>query len=126
MFIIDVKNFFLGLILNIYIKNNCAKHVSAMGINSLLPNLKSIQKNVNAEIFKGESVGIDAYVWLHASVFSCPIELAKNYKTARYIDYCLNRVQLLLEKGVRRVVLVFDGLHPPIKRRTNQERWQRR
>jgi hypothetical protein len=42
----------------------------------LLPLLKSIQKPVNLKKFAGQTIGVDAYGWLHRGTVSCAIELA--------------------------------------------------
>lgn len=39
----------------------------------------------------------------------------------RYVKYCMERIQLLLQHGISPVV-VFDGARPPIKKEKNLER----
>lgn len=46
-----------------------------MGIQGLLPLLKSVTKKVHIESFAGEAVAIDAYSWLHKGVYSCVADL---------------------------------------------------
>eukprot|EP00842_Homolaphlyctis_polyrhiza_P005030 jgi/Hompol1/5528/HPOL_004500-RA len=73
-------------------------HGKAMGINGLIPLLKSIHRNVHLRDYAGQSIGIDAYVWLHKGVFSCAFELCQGIPTTRL----------------------------PIKRRTEEDRHKRR
>jgi len=46
-----------------------------MGITGLLPLLKSIQEPADVSCLKGQTVGIDAYVWLHKGAFGCAQDL---------------------------------------------------
>ncbi|PJF17045.1 hypothetical protein PSACC_03144 [Paramicrosporidium saccamoebae] len=70
-----------------------------MGINGLLPLLRSITRRVHLEQLAGQAVAIDAYSWLHKGVF---------------VEFCMNKVRLLLYYNVR-PILVFDGAHLPMK-----------
>lgn len=42
-----------------------------MGIQGLLPFLKSIQRPTNVSSYRGGTVAVDAYCWLHKGAFSC-------------------------------------------------------
>jgi exonuclease-1 len=55
-----------------------------MGIAGLLPALKSIQKTKHLSEFKGQTIAVDAYVWLHKGVYSCATELATGKTTHKY------------------------------------------
>ncbi|KAF9449294.1 PIN domain-like protein [Macrolepiota fuliginosa MF-IS2] len=96
-----------------------------MGISGLLPALKSIQKIKHLSEFKGQTVAVDAYVWLHRGVYSCATELAMGKPTHKYVDYAMHRVRLLRHFGIEPYV-VFDGGPLPAKRGTESERKQRR
>jgi exonuclease 1 len=52
-----------------------------MGISSLLPALKSIQVTKHLKDYAGQSIAVDAYVWLHRGVYPCATELATGKKT---------------------------------------------
>ena len=52
-----------------------------MGISGLLPALKSIQNTKHLKDYAGKSIAVDAYVWLHKGVYTCPTELATGKKT---------------------------------------------
>ena len=48
-----------------------------MGIKNLLPYFKNVQEEKNIKEYSGQTVGIDTYVWLHAAITNCSMELAK-------------------------------------------------
>lgn len=52
-----------------------------MGISGLLPALKSIQVTRHLSEFSGQTLAVDAYVWLHKGVFTCATELATGKNT---------------------------------------------
>lgn len=52
-----------------------------MGISGLLPFLKKSSVNTNVRQFKGKTVAIDAYCWLHKGAFSCAEKIVKGEKT---------------------------------------------
>lgn len=96
-----------------------------MGINGLLPVLKSICDARSIATFAGLRVGVDASSWLHRGAFACALELATGAPTRRYVDYCMHRVRLLLHHGAV-PVLVFDGAPLPMKAGTNARRREAR
>ncbi|XWS12442.1 hypothetical protein CRYUN_Cryun37aG0089200 [Craigia yunnanensis] len=85
-----------------------------MGIQGLLPLLKSIMVPIHIKDIEGCSVAIDTYSWLHKGALSCSTELCKGLPTSRHIEYCMHRVNLLRHYGVK-PVLVFDGGFLPMK-----------
>ncbi|KAL8615225.1 hypothetical protein ACOMHN_050266 [Nucella lapillus] len=96
-----------------------------MGIQGLLPFLKKIHTPVNISQFKGCTVAIDAYCWLHKGAFSCAEKLALGEKTEQYVYYCMKYVDCLLCNGLR-PILVFDGCHLPSKKDVEVSRRERR
>ncbi|RMZ84213.1 hypothetical protein DV738_g475, partial [Chaetothyriales sp. CBS 135597] len=96
-----------------------------MGISGLLPLLKSIQKPCSLKNFKGQTIGVDAYGWLHRGTVACAIELALDKPTLKYAEFAINRVKMLQAFGVT-PYLVFDGDALPSKAGTNAERRKRR
>jgi exonuclease 1 len=54
-----------------------------MGISGLLPLLKSIQRPTELKKFAGETLAVDAYIFLHAGAISCAMELAMGKRTRR-------------------------------------------
>lgn len=54
-----------------------------MGIQGLLPLLKSIQKSVNLKKFEGKTIAVDAYGWLHRGTVACAMELALGKPTRK-------------------------------------------
>ncbi|KAF2087186.1 hypothetical protein K490DRAFT_16366, partial [Saccharata proteae CBS 121410] len=91
----------------------------------LLPLLKSIQKPCNLKTFSGQTIGVDAYGWLHRGVVSCAVDLAMGKPTMKHIDFCMNRVRMLIHFGIK-PYLVFDGDNLPGKAGTNAERAAKR
>lgn len=85
-----------------------------MGIQGLLPLLKSIMVPIHIKDLKGSCVAVDTYSWLHKGALSCSKELCKGVPTSRHIDYCMHRVNLLRHYGVK-PILVFDGGLLPMK-----------
>ncbi|EGO03709.1 hypothetical protein SERLA73DRAFT_101960 [Serpula lacrymans var. lacrymans S7.3] len=96
-----------------------------MGISGLLPSLKSIQINKHLSEFSGQTLAVDAYVWLHRGIFTCPTELATGKTTTKYVDYAMHRVRLLRHHKIQPYI-VFDGGPLPAKKGTEAERKQRR
>ncbi|GFS11584.1 exonuclease 1 [Elysia marginata] len=96
-----------------------------MGIQGLLPFLKQIHQPVNISDFKGCTVAVDAYCWLHKGAFSCAEKLAMGEKTEQYVYYCMKYVDNLLRKGLK-PILVFDGCHLKSKEDVEKTRRSRR
>ncbi|KAF3047642.1 Rad2 nuclease [Didymella heteroderae] len=96
-----------------------------MGISGLLPLLKSIHKPCSLKKFAGQTIGVDAYGWLHRGTAACAIDLALEKPTTKYIDFCMNRVRMLLHFGIT-PYLIFDGDNLPSKAGTEKERRERR
>ncbi|RMZ85451.1 hypothetical protein DV737_g839, partial [Chaetothyriales sp. CBS 132003] len=96
-----------------------------MGISGLLPLLKSIQKPCSLKNFKGQTIGVDAYGWLHRGTVACAIELALDKPTLKYAEFAINRVKMLQAFGVT-PYLIFDGDALPSKAGTNAERRKKR
>jgi len=57
-----------------------------MGISGLLPFLKKSSVNCHVREFRGKTVAIDGYCWLHKGAFSCADKLVKGEKTDAYYD----------------------------------------
>ncbi|ORY50765.1 PIN domain-like protein [Rhizoclosmatium globosum] len=96
-----------------------------MGISGLLPLLAPIQRQVHLRDFKGLTVAVDTYVWLHRAAFGCAMDLGLNKPTTAYISFCMKRIALLKEHGIT-PLLVFDGGCLPMKHHTESERRKRR
>ncbi|KAM3361947.1 exonuclease 1 isoform X1 [Capsicum galapagoense] len=96
-----------------------------MGIQGLLPLLKSIMLPINIKDLKGCKVAVDTYSWLHKGALSCSKELCKGIPTTKHIDYCMHRVNLLLHYGVK-PILVFDGGPLPMKNEQENKRGRSR
>ncbi|KAL1301655.1 hypothetical protein AAFC00_005875 [Neodothiora populina] len=96
-----------------------------MGVSGLLPLLKSIQKPTTLDKFSGQTIGVDAYGWLHRGTIACAIELAQGKPTTKWLNFVMNRVRMLIHFGVK-PYLVFDGDYLPSKSGTEKDRAARR
>ncbi|KAL1834059.1 exonuclease 1 isoform X2 [Daucus carota subsp. sativus] len=85
-----------------------------MGIQGLLPLLKSIMVPIHIKDLEGCSVAVDTYSWLHKGALSCSKELCTGQPTTKHIAYCMHRVNMLRHHGIK-PILVFDGGHLPMK-----------
>ena len=52
-----------------------------MGISGLLPLLKPIQTTTHLSDYQGQTIAVDAYVWLHRGAYACAAELATGKNT---------------------------------------------
>jgi len=96
-----------------------------MGISGLIPFLKKASRVVNVADFKGATVAIDSYCWLHKGAFSCAEKLALGEKTDQYVYYCMKFVRMLLKYGLK-PIMVFDGCRLPAKKHVEKERREKR
>ncbi|TQV96775.1 hypothetical protein V2A60_000583 [Cordyceps javanica] len=96
-----------------------------MGVSGLLPLLKSIQKPTELKKCHGQTLGVDAYGWLHRAAFSCAVELGQGKPTTRYVTTAMHRVRMLLHFGVK-PYMVFDGDYLPSKAATEDSRAKKR
>ncbi|CAK6973679.1 exonuclease 1 [Scomber scombrus] len=96
-----------------------------MGIPGLLQFIKEAGEPVNVKKYKGQTVAVDTYCWLHKGAFSCAEKLAKGEPTEQYVWYCMKFVDMLLNFSVK-PVLVFDGRNLPSKKEVEKARRERR
>ncbi|RPD69427.1 PIN domain-like protein [Lentinus tigrinus ALCF2SS1-7] len=96
-----------------------------MGISGLLPLLKDIQNSKHLSEFRGQTLAVDGYVWLHRGTYGCAAEVATGKPTSKYVEYAMHRVRLLRHYGIQ-PYLVFDGGPLPAKQGTEDGRKQRR
>ncbi|KAM6956611.1 exonuclease 1 [Aplochiton taeniatus] len=96
-----------------------------MGITGLLQFIKDASEPISIKQYKGQTVAVDTYCWLHKGAFSCAEKLAKGEPTDQYVIYCMKFVDMLLSFGVK-PILVFDGCNLPSKRDVDKSRRERR
>ncbi|XP_044070961.1 exonuclease 1 [Siniperca chuatsi] len=96
-----------------------------MGISGLLQFIKDAAEPMNVKKYKGQTVAVDTYCWLHKGAFSCAEKLAKGEPTDQYVWYCMKFVDMLLSFSVA-PILVFDGRNLPSKREVEKARKERR
>ncbi|KAL4641121.1 exonuclease 1 [Arapaima gigas] len=103
----------------------CIYSKSTMGISGLLQFIRDASEPVSVRKYKGQTVAVDTYCWLHKGAFSCAEKLAKGEPTDQYVAYCMKFVDMLLTFGVK-PVLVFDGRNLPSKEEVEKARQERR
>ncbi|ELU04231.1 hypothetical protein CAPTEDRAFT_95129 [Capitella teleta] len=96
-----------------------------MGIQGLLPFLKNILTPSHIRNYRGCTVAIDAYCWLHKGAFACAEKLAAGEKTDMYVYYCMKYINMLLSYDIK-PILVLDGCHLPSKKNVEKKRRERR
>lgn len=57
---------------------------ATMGIAGLLPLLRDIHTNTHVDQYKGRTLGVDAYVWLHKGAYGCAMDIALGKPTTKY------------------------------------------
>jgi exonuclease-1 len=87
-----------------------------MGVQGLLPLLKSITSQVHVGDLRHLRAGIDAHCWLHRALHSCELP-----DPVKYIEYCVNLINMLLRHEVT-PIMVFDGVSLPAKSHTSEKR----
>jgi len=63
---------------------------TVMGIQGLLPFLKKASRQSNIKEFKGCTVAIDSYCWLHRGAFACAEKLALGEQTDQLVHSYLS------------------------------------
>ncbi|XP_040180948.1 exonuclease 1 [Rana temporaria] len=96
-----------------------------MGIQGLLQFLKEASEPIHVNQYKGQTVAVDTYCWLHKGAFACADKLAKGEPTDQYVTYCMKFVHMLLSHGVK-PILVFDGCTLPSKKDVEKARREKR
>lgn len=92
-----------------------------MGVDGLLPFLKSATQEVHLEQYRGRRVAIDASCWLHRGAISCARELATGVPTDAFLRFPKKMIALCRAHAVE-PLLVFDGAPMPMKARTDAAR----
>ncbi|KAF5284970.1 hypothetical protein FQR65_LT13359 [Abscondita terminalis] len=92
-----------------------------MGISGLLPFLENSSRKCHISEFRGSTVAIDSYCWLHKGAFACAEKLFRGEQTNAYVTYCMKYIQLLQSYNII-PILVFDGQHLPAKKDTEAKR----
>ncbi|KAG5418601.1 EXO1 [Candida metapsilosis] len=96
-----------------------------MGVNGLLQHLKEIQDPCSLERYRGKTLAIDTYGWLHRALVSCAEDLCQGRPTRKYITYIINKIQMLQHFGIT-PYFVFDGASLTTKQDTNHKRREMR
>ncbi|GEQ67359.1 hypothetical protein JCM33374_g1023 [Metschnikowia sp. JCM 33374] len=92
-----------------------------MGVTGLLQHLKDIQEKTTLSKYKGKTLAVDTYGWLHRGLISCAQDLCTDEPTRGYITSVMKKIDMVRHFGVE-PVMVFDGSALPTKEATNAER----
>ncbi|NXN85444.1 EXO1 Exonuclease, partial [Bombycilla garrulus] len=96
-----------------------------MGIPGLLQFIKEAAEPSHVKKYKGLTVAVDTYCWLHKGAYACAEKLARGEPTDFYVAFCMKLVHMLLSFGIK-PVLVFDGCTLPSKKEVEKARQERR
>lgn len=102
-----------------------------MGVNGLLPCLKSITRSVPLERYRGLTAAVDAMSWLHKGVFACDVKTLAHCQRnnsdqcgsaeLRCVKYAMAKAEFLQTKFGIKVLLIIDGDSLPSKKEENGE-----
>ena len=92
-----------------------------MGISGLLPALKPIIQSSNISKFRGKTVAVDTYSWIHKAVYGYAEQIIANKDCMKWISYCLCYIDMILSHGIT-LYLVFDGDSLPAKEKIEEKR----
>ena len=85
-------------------------------IVGLLPLLKSIQKPCHLKKFAGQTIGVDAYGWLHRGTVACAIDLALGKPTTKHACPSPNEEFSLTITQIRRFLYAPSTDARPLRR----------
>ncbi|NXC60922.1 EXO1 Exonuclease, partial [Aleadryas rufinucha] len=96
-----------------------------MGIQGLLQFIKEAAEPSHVKKYKGLTVAVDTYCWLHKGAYACAEKLARGEPTDLYVVFCMKLVHMLLSFGIK-PILVFDGCTLPSKKEVEKSRREKR
>jgi 5'-3' exonuclease len=102
---------------------NFKTNKTTMGIDGLLPLLKSIAVSTHLSELRGQRAAVDSYSWLHRGTYGCATDLCLKDQTEvdGYIDFCLRIVDLLRNFGII-PIMVMDGAPLECKKNVEEAR----
>lgn len=97
------------------IPGSCAH--DPMGIQGLLPFLRSYVKKTHIETFQGTTIGVDAMCWMHKGAYACSRELVVGADTDKFVRFFLRMCEVLRyykikPLGVMKCILIPDPKIP--------------
>lgn len=96
-----------------------------MGVTGLLQQIKEIQEPISLSKYKGKTLAVDTYGWLHRGLILCAQDLCTDAPTRGYVTSVMKKVDMLRHFGVE-PYMVFDGSPLPTKEGTHIERKEKR
>ena len=92
-----------------------------MGIQGLIGLVEKASTSVKITQLSGSVCVIDAHGWLHKACYGCAEHIYFGHNTDQYVYYCLKKTQMLIDAGIKPIV-VFDGQRLPAKESTHKLR----
>ncbi|NWX30467.1 EXO1 Exonuclease, partial [Notiomystis cincta] len=96
-----------------------------MGIQGLLQFIREAAEPSHVKKYRGLTVAVDTYCWLHKGAYACAEKLARGEPTDLYVAFCMKLVHMLLSFGIK-PILVFDGCTLPSKKEVEKARREKR
>lgn len=96
-----------------------------MGVTGLLQQLKEIQEPTSLSAYRGKTLAVDTFGWLHRGLISCAQDLCTDAPASGYVTSVMKKVDMLRHFGVE-PYMVFDGAPLPAKEGTALERREKR
>lgn len=96
-----------------------------MGVTGLLQQLKEIQEPTSLSAYRGKTLAVDTYGWLHRGLILCAQDLCTDAPASGYVTSVMKKVDMLRHFGVE-PYMVFDGAPLPTKEGTALERREKR
>ncbi|NXN95086.1 EXO1 Exonuclease, partial [Rhinopomastus cyanomelas] len=96
-----------------------------MGIQGLLQFIKEAAEPTHVKKYRGQTVAVDTYCWLHKGAYACAEKLARGEPTDFYVAFCMKLVDMLLSFEIK-PILVFDGCTLPSKKEVEKARREKR
>ena len=81
-----------------------------MGINQLLPHMKSVKRCKNLKNLPYQTVGIDGHSWMHKTILGCGSELIYSQDISKMVKRFLDKLNSLVRLG-RFFLISYSSFH---------------
>jgi len=96
-----------------------------MGIQGLLPVLRSLTVPTHLRELRGQTCAVDVYSWIHRGTYACATELCMEGSSDGYVSFCLAMLDMLLAHSIT-PIMVFDGARLVAKEDVERDREAKR
>ena len=79
-----------------------------MGIEGLLKVFSSVQTKHNISEYKGQTIGVDTYCWIHKAISVKSHEIMAKNDVSLFIPHVLSQIKILLFHNIK-PIMIFDG-----------------